>query len=117
MNLIHVDIEMDSLVLVNIVQSKVNTPWVIRYEIRNILSLLGAMDYTIGHVYRECNAAADWLVNFGVKIQSRIHFDSDVIPARLRGIVRIDRSGLPCIRRKSQFVSSSSILIEYSIYF
>lgn len=49
-----VDIEVDSLVLVKIVQSKAAITWRISYEIRGILRYLGDMNFSIQHTENNC---------------------------------------------------------------
>ena len=71
----------------------------IRYEIRSVVQMLASMNVSISHVYREGNIAADWLANIGMKSGKCLYFDCTNLPKRLRGIVRIDRCGLPCITK------------------
>lgn len=75
-------------------------PWAIRCEIRSIVYMLGFMNFTISHMYREGNMAADWLANLGLKAGKRLRFDGPRLPRHLRGIVRMDKWGLPCIRKR-----------------
>lgn len=92
-------IELDSLVLVQIIQGKVKSPWNIAYMIRSIFQLLGFFNYSVQHIFREGNQAADFLANVGCKSEKYFLFDNVNIPKMLRGIVRIDSSGLPSLRK------------------
>ncbi|KAM7493274.1 hypothetical protein LguiB_027883 [Lonicera macranthoides] len=59
----HIDIEVYSLMLKNIIEGSMATPWSIAYEVRKIKHLLSHMEYIIAHTYRESNQAADFLAN------------------------------------------------------
>lgn len=58
-----VDNEIDSQILLYVLQKKVQAPWAVEFEIRAIFHLLHGMDTSIEHIYREGNAAADFLAN------------------------------------------------------
>lgn len=93
-------IEVDPLILAQIMQKKVDCPWHICYVIRTIEQMLIPCEYTIQHVYRECNCAADWLANIGCRSGKYWCFTREQLPKRLKGIVGIDKCGLPCIRKR-----------------
>lgn len=57
------DIELDSMILVSMIKKQVKPPWTAWYEMRKIIKLLESLNYTVNHVYREGNSAADWLAN------------------------------------------------------
>lgn len=61
---LNVDLEVDSLILAQIVQKKVEPPWCIMYEIRMLFDL-SRCNFSISH--RENNMAADLLSNIGYK--------------------------------------------------
>ena len=67
---LNVDLEVDSLILSQIVQKKVEPPWCIMYEIRMLFDLL-CCNFSISHTYRENNMAADLLSNIGYKEGTR----------------------------------------------
>ena len=94
----HIDIEVDSLMLQQIICRRIATPWAIAYEIRQIETILRQIDYSISHVYRENNRAADFLANWGFKVRKFVVLQHMNIPRKLVGIVRIDRSGLKSVR-------------------
>ena len=45
----HIDIEVDSLMLKNVIVGSTTTPWGIVCEVRKIKNLLDCMEYTIAH--------------------------------------------------------------------
>ncbi|KAL5987559.1 hypothetical protein ACLOJK_035307 [Asimina triloba] len=51
------------------------------------------------HQFREGNLAADFLAKLGESGSNRIYEDTHDLPRLLRGIVRIDKSGLQAIVR------------------
>ena len=68
--------------------------------IRRIKSLLADIEYKIMHIFRESNMAADSLANWGVvQAKGGIVSDRD-LPKKVKGIVRLDRIGLPNVRFK-----------------
>ena len=101
-NIHKVDTEVDSMVIANVIQKKTAVPWAIAYEIRIINDLLTNFDFSIRHIFREANRAADFLANLGCSAQRKIVFrDFGEIPVALRGYVNSDRLGffnLRCIK-------------------
>ena len=95
---VEIDIEVDSMVLVQILQNNTHVPWTIAYEIRAITQILQQMRYTLRHIFRESNMVADFLANLGCKMGKHFIVEHDRMPKRLRGIVRMDRCGLPNVR-------------------
>lgn len=95
-----IDIEVNSLVLANLVQSKCAVPWSIAYDFRALMFLLRQCNYSISHTFREDNMAADCLSNIGCKEGRRLMFTNSNVPHKLRGILRIGRSGLANLRRR-----------------
>ena len=93
-----IDIEVDLLILKQVIQKKHPTPWSIAYEIREIFFLLDRMEFQVLHIYRESNYAADFLANWGCKEQLDSLFEEyRNFPRILKGIVRVDKSGIPNI--------------------
>ena len=56
------------------------------------------MDYSISHVYRESNRAADDLANWGYKERKYVVLQIMELPRELIGIIRVDKSGLKSVR-------------------
>lgn len=103
----HVDLEMDSFILMQIVKKEVDIPWLVIYEIRELWSCLSSMDVKIMHAYREINQAADALANIGCKAQRYVDFCYfREFPQRVKGIVNLNRMGVANLRlRKLLFCS------------
>ena len=98
----NVDIESDSLVLVQLVSKKVIVPWTISYEMKQIWSLLLQLKFSINHVFHESNMVADHLANLGLRARKEVFFDRwENLPKHLRGLVRLDRCGLFNLRCKN----------------
>lgn len=86
-----VDVEIDSLILIRIVNREVEVPWGIVYEVREIWKLLDQMQFKLSHTYLENNQSADFLANYGCSKQCRKKFNCfGELPHRLRGIVNVD---------------------------
>ncbi|KAM7523700.1 hypothetical protein LguiA_013602 [Lonicera macranthoides] len=81
---LQVELEVNSLVLLQIIQNKVHTPWSIAYEIRNIPRLLQGMEVSASHTYKESNQAADFMANFGCNIGKYVIFNKFTLPRRLK---------------------------------
>lgn len=96
-----VDAEIDSLILVKIVNREVEISWHIAYEVREIWKLVSQMQFKLAHTYRENNQSADFLANYGCSHQCRKVFHGfGELPHSLRGIVNVDRLGLANMRIK-----------------
>ena len=91
---------MHSMVLTQILQKNMKIPWAIRYEIRSIVYMLGFMNFTISHMYREGNMATDWLANLGSNARKCLRFDGSRLPRHLQGIIKADKWGLSCIKNR-----------------
>lgn len=63
--------ELDSLIVVQVLQGNYHYMGhcIQLYKIRSITDLLQHFDFSISHVYREANRAANCLANIGVKEQ------------------------------------------------
>lgn len=67
-----IDIEVDSMVLLMIIQRRVRIPWAIEYIIRQCLQALQRMEYSIIHTFRENNQAADFMANLGCALDKHV---------------------------------------------
>nr|XP_027082212.1 uncharacterized protein LOC113704512 [Coffea arabica] len=94
-----VHVEVDSLVLVQILKQASRCPWGIHTEFRNLLQL-SSYFISISHCFREGNQVADCLSSVGCNDGSdRVYYQFADLPARARGALRLDRIGLPSIRK------------------
>ena len=97
----YVGIQLDSLVLVGILRKQFQCPWHIRREMWQIWQLLGESPRIV-HCYKEANKVADILSNVGVAHpdqQVRVYDHIHLIPQLARGEIRLDRLGLPSVRK------------------
>ncbi|XP_027166413.1 uncharacterized protein LOC113766418 [Coffea eugenioides] len=93
-------IQSDSLLLTEILKRRYHCPWHIRREVEQIWHLVGEARFV--HCYREANKVADILSNVGVSHSQQLVrvYDSELdLPVLARGEVRLNRLGLPSIRR------------------
>lgn len=69
------------------------------YLLKETKDLLGKMLFTVTHIYIyiEGNNYADFLVILGANSTALSYFHSFNLPQILRGLINLDRSGLPYI--------------------
>ncbi|XP_027082553.1 uncharacterized protein [Coffea arabica] len=94
-------VQSDSLVLIGILQHRIQCPWHIRRIIRQIWQFMEDPD-RFSHCYREANKVADVLSNVGVSHpdqQIKIYETLNTFPTMARGAIRLDRLGMPSIRK------------------
>ena len=97
-------VQSDSLLLVGILQNRIQCPWKIRREIRQIWQLVKDPD-RFSHCYREANKVADALSNVGVfhpEHQVKLYEAFNSFPTMARGAIRLDRLGMPSIRKSKR---------------
>ena len=96
---VRVHVEVDSLVLIHIVQQIVQCPWSFDMEVRSLLQLLPHV-VSITHCFREANQVADILSNVGCdEGYDRTYHHLSELPTHARGAFRLDRLGLPSLRK------------------
>lgn len=89
-----VEVESDYLVLVRTINGRLQPPWSISYELKQIRDLMKHTECSVKHTFRESNIGADVLANLGFKEKKELFFDRwDAIPRVLRGIVKLDKCG------------------------
>ncbi|KAL0909402.1 hypothetical protein M5K25_020266 [Dendrobium thyrsiflorum] len=69
------------------------------YLIREIKHLLNMANCNMSHVYREGNACADWLANFGCNLSCFTEFSNDNLPLPVKGMIRLDKLNMPYLRK------------------
>ncbi|KAM7461730.1 hypothetical protein LguiA_029851 [Lonicera macranthoides] len=95
----NIEVEVDSLILVQVVKQQIRVPWCIHFELKEIMHLLGQVNFQISHIYRESNKCADFLANIGCKERVFLNFvEFESCPHYLKGLLKIDRAGLPSLR-------------------
>ncbi|KAL0919645.1 hypothetical protein M5K25_011756 [Dendrobium thyrsiflorum] len=68
------------------------------YTIRRINQLLPSFNYTFSHIYREGNACADFFAKLGSQMIGFQLFTEANLPFIAKGIITLDKAGLPYIR-------------------
>ncbi|PKU71968.1 Putative ribonuclease H protein [Dendrobium catenatum] len=69
------------------------------YLIRELKQNLANIIFKIFHIHREGNGCADALATIGCQLREYVEFNSNDIPRIVNGLVRLDRSGLPYIKK------------------
>ncbi|XP_071933890.1 uncharacterized protein [Coffea arabica] len=95
-----VQVEVDSLLLVNILRGKSRCPWRVRSKIESIQTVL-RMGWSVEHCYREANQVADALSKVGALGSGIVIYTSQsALPRPARGAMVLDSTGTPvlCIR-------------------
>ncbi|KAL0906850.1 hypothetical protein M5K25_025378 [Dendrobium thyrsiflorum] len=98
--ILNVWIEVDAMNVISMLNSDHVNPKNF-YLIRNIKNILSQLNFRISHIFREANGAADFLANMGCQIENDMVFSGVNLPHRLKGIVRMDKIGLPYLRTGS----------------
>ena len=96
---VNLHIEMDLLVLVHILKQGSSCPWSIYTEVKYLLKFSSNF-VAISHCFRESNQVADSLANMGCDQGFNTTYHQLVdLPMKARGAFRLDRIGLPSIRK------------------
>ncbi|KAL5999771.1 hypothetical protein ACLOJK_038056 [Asimina triloba] len=96
---VNVIVESDSKIVVDWFQAGKCTLWYLWDFWDECIKEMQGMNVRFIHQYREGNLAADFLAKLGESGSNRIYEDIHDLPRLLRGIVRIDKSGLQAIAR------------------
>ncbi|XP_071906080.1 uncharacterized protein [Coffea arabica] len=97
----NVSIQLDSLVLVGILQLRLHYPWHIRLEVRQIWKLAGDPP-RLFHYFREANKVTDTLANVGVAHPHhavKLYEHWNEWPRLACGGISLDSMGAPSVRR------------------
>ncbi|XP_021848762.2 uncharacterized protein [Spinacia oleracea] len=101
LNIAHIQIEGDNLLVINSVKGIWVPPWKIHNTIKDIKHLLDLFDtWEIKHIFREANSAADWIANVGHLIVGKMYIDPKTSHS-LSSILCNDYSGVTLVRRGS----------------
>nr|XP_027109379.1 uncharacterized protein LOC113729259 [Coffea arabica] len=93
-------VQSDSMLLVDILQRRCLCPWSVRREVEQIWHLVDGTRFE--HCYREANKVADILANVGVSHPQelvRVYCTERTLPSVARGECRMNRLGVPSVRR------------------
>lgn len=93
-----IDIEVDSLSLVQIIQGTSIPPWRCIHVCRRIWQLLTQVDWTIHHIFRQSNTAADFLSKLGSTNTCISCSSISSFPPIFQNIIRQNALGLVSVR-------------------
>lgn len=99
-NVTHLWLGLDSLLLVDMLKGVAAMPSCLTYLFKEIHSLMPPRCF-VSNVFREGNQGADYMAKWDVDEQSSLLvIDKMLLPKRVQGILRLERSGLPDVRQK-----------------
>ncbi|KAF5470444.1 hypothetical protein F2P56_010958 [Juglans regia] len=96
LNFVH--IELDYMKVISWWKSKRCGVWYLEDFWEEIIDIIDSMTYSINHVFREGNKVADWLAKKGASGNDLAVSQLTETPRALRGLIRMDYSGLPSLR-------------------
>ncbi|XP_042987275.1 uncharacterized protein LOC122315428 [Carya illinoinensis] len=99
LGLLFVEIEMDSMLVLNWLRTQRCGLWYMEDYWEEIQSRLANRHVSFAHCYRESNSVADGFAKMGAKGISGSWSSLSELPASIRGNIRLDRGGLPYIRK------------------
>ncbi|PKU83698.1 Putative ribonuclease H protein [Dendrobium catenatum] len=91
-------IEVDAMLVINSIFSYQNDNFDTFYVLKDIKKMLSHLDYKFSHIWREGNSGADFIAKTGARLNQFTLFHQHNIPLLLRGIINLDKCGLPYIR-------------------
>lgn len=94
-----IEIEMDLKLLTGWISNKRCSFWYLEDFWEEVMSSLDEIQFTCNHIYRECNPAADSLAKLDAQGSTLSVYSVSDLPREMRGIIRLDKSGLPYIKK------------------
>ena len=91
-------VEMDSQVLMAMVNGNGRVPWKLWRTISRIQALALGRRITFSHVYREANGVADALANLASSTGIGQSFGAFALPDYIQGLARLDKMRIPYVR-------------------
>lgn len=93
------EIESNSLALVNIVRNVWRIPWEMIEAVDEIRNLMSNINATITHIYREGNTLADYSANLATQSEHATTFNNfQQLPTAGRKILNMDKMQIPNLR-------------------
>jgi ribonuclease HI len=99
MGLRNIVVELDSSLIVTWFEKGNCRVWYLEDFWEKIFLLISGLNTRFNRVFGEGNQAADWLSKSG-SAGITYEYNSNNIPKELKGILRVDNCGLPCLRMK-----------------
>ncbi|KAF5467862.1 hypothetical protein F2P56_012074, partial [Juglans regia] len=100
LNFSAVDVEMDSKVVLAWLDNQRCGSWYLEDYWEEFLSQSINMDIRFMHIHREGNGATDWLAKRGATDGDGVWQSMGDVSPLFRGLLRVDKWGLPSVRRK-----------------
>lgn len=100
-----VTIECDSSLVVSWLKNQRCTAWYLWDFWDELMFAFNGLHFTIVHQFREGNSSADFLARMGVEGLNRRFTTIDSLPLKLKGMIRLDKIGLPsnCFKKIGMF--------------
>ncbi|KAL0329292.1 UNVERIFIED_CONTAM: hypothetical protein Sradi_4915900 [Sesamum radiatum] len=92
-------VEVDATTVISLLKSRASGKWEVQHLIMRIVCLQQLLVEDVQHVFREANGAADHLAKEATSLQLTRVLHHDDITGILRGILCLDRQGVPHLRR------------------
>ncbi|XP_070026575.1 uncharacterized protein LOC142182279 [Nicotiana tabacum] len=90
-----VEIESDSLILINAINNQAGIPWQIAHLIEHIREIRQEGHIKLSHCYREANCTVDLLANWSLHRKSSTFFmEANTLPMKVRVALKNDRNQL-----------------------
>ncbi|KAL0307550.1 UNVERIFIED_CONTAM: hypothetical protein Scaly_2979300 [Sesamum calycinum] len=89
----------DATTVISLLQSRASGKWEVQHMIMRIVCLQRLLVADVQHIFREANGAADHLAKEAASLQLTRVLHHDDITGVLRGILCLDRQGVPHLRR------------------
>ncbi|KAK4411851.1 putative ribonuclease H protein [Sesamum angolense] len=93
-------VEVDATTVISLLQYRASGKWEVQHMIMRIICLQQLLVADVQHVFREANGAADHLAKEAASLQLTRVLHHDDIMGILRGILCLDRQGVPHLRRE-----------------
>ncbi|XP_041025254.1 ribonuclease H-like [Juglans microcarpa x Juglans regia] len=94
-----VEIELDSMLVINWLRSQRRGLWYMEDYWEEIQSRLAGLHVSFVHCYQESNSVADDFAKLGAKGLTGSWTSLSELPAHIRGNFRLDRGGLPYVQK------------------
>ncbi|KAL0291526.1 UNVERIFIED_CONTAM: hypothetical protein Sangu_2533400 [Sesamum angustifolium] len=92
-------VEVDTTTVISLLKSRASGKWEVQHMIMRIMCLQQLLVADVQHVFREANGAVDHLTKEAAPLQLNRVLHHDDITGSLRGILCLDKQGVPHLRR------------------
>ncbi|XP_070052714.1 uncharacterized protein [Nicotiana tomentosiformis] len=97
------ELDMDSMIIVQLIQGSVKPPWSLHNLIENIQKKMNQRNIQVNHCIREDNEVIDALAKYATTISDeRILYTENDLPGKARDPLRMNKLHLPNFRRKTK---------------